>query len=338
VARHRRTVRLAVAVVALTASLAVAEIGARLLAYRSWQDPEDTKEGALLKANPLFGWVNKPGHWMFPPYVPGGLTREITNRADHSRTTGGDTNAVSESIMFVGCSATYGYGLSDAETFAWKIQQSHPEMHIVNFGTAAYSTYQSLLRMERELDQSSPPGLVVYGFITQHEMRNVATYDWLRGLALTSNRGHEAPPYVTRGPGGALNRHPPEAFSVWPLADRSVAIRMGGDAYMHLATWGREREGPEATKRLIAAMRDLAERHGTRFAVAFLLAEEGRKEEYLSFFRERGVQYFDCVEPLTEDNRILGEGHPNGKLNSLWAQCISAKLTDPRASMSVATR
>ena len=100
--------------------------------------------------------------------------------------------------------------------------------------------------MERELDQSPPPRLVVYGFITQHEARNVATYDWLRGLALTSNRGHVAPPYVTLGPADTLIRHPPEAFSIWPLADRSVVIRMAGDAYMHLVTWGRGQEGPEA--------------------------------------------------------------------------------------------
>ena len=76
-------------------------------------------------------------------------------------------------------------------------------------------------------------------------------------------------------------------------------------------------------------MRDLTERHGTRFAVAFLLAQEGRKEEYATFFRERHIPYLDCVEPLTEENRIPGEGHPNGRLNSVWAQCISEKLADP---------
>jgi hypothetical protein len=283
-----------------------------------------------MESDPFYGWVNKPGRWVLPPHVAGGTSRVVTNLPDHSRATGTTTNdASSPRVVFVGCSVTNGYGLSDPDTFAWKIQQTHPEIHAVNFGTAAYSTFQSLLRMERELDQSPPPRLVVYGFITQHEARNVATYDWLRGLALTSNRGHAAPPFVTLGPDDALVRHPPEAFSVWPLADRSVVLRMAGDAYMHLVTWGRGREGPEATKRLILAMRDLAERHATRFAVAFLLAQDGRKEEYESFFRDDRVPYFDCVEPLTEDNRIPGEGHPNGKLNSVWAQCISDKLPEP---------
>ncbi len=326
----RRSARLAVAGTWLLALLAVAEVGPRLLGRHPWRYSEaEQKEPALVEPDPFFGWVNKPGHWVLPPHIAGGSSRVVTNLADHSRTTGAASAAPSARDVFVGCSVTNGYGLSDADTFTWKIQQSHPEMHVVNFGTAAYSTFQSLLRMERELDQSPPPRIVVYGFITQHEARNVATYDWLRGLALTSNRGHVAPPYVTLGPADALVRHPPEAFSIWPLADRSVVIRMAGDAYMHLITWGRGDEGPEATKRLIAAMRDLAERHATRFVVAFLLAQEGRKEEYVSFFRERHIPYLDCVEPLTEDNRIPGEGHPNAKLNSVWAQCISEKLADP---------
>jgi hypothetical protein len=329
-ARPRKTGRLVVAAVSLAASFAIAEIGGRLLARSTtWRYPEHGKEPMLLEPDPRFGWINKTGHWVLPPFVAGEKTREVTNRADHSRTTGAAANMAAERVVFLGCSVTNGFGLSDEETLAWKIQRSHPEMQVVNFGTAAYSTFQSLLRMERVLDESPPPRLVVYGFATQHEMRNVATYDWLRGLALISNRGHVAPPFVTLAPAGALDRHPPQAFSVWPLADRSVVIRMGGDAYMHLVTWGRDQEKSEATKRLIAAMRDLAERHETRFAVAFLLAEEGKKEEYVSFFRESHIPYFDCVEPLTEDNRIAGEGHPNGKLNSVWAQCISEAWMRP---------
>jgi hypothetical protein len=326
----RRSARLAVAGTWLLALLAIAEIGPRWLGRHPWRYSEaEQKEPALVEPDPFFGWVNRPGQWVLPPHVAGSSSRLVTNLTDHSRTTGAAGAAPPARDVFVGCSVTNGYGLSDADTFAWKIQQSHSEVRIVNFGTAAYGTYQSLLRMERELDRSPPPRTVVYGFITQHEARNVATYDWLRGLALTSNRGHVAPPYVTLGPADTLIRHPPEAFSIWPLADRSVVIRMAGDAYMHLVTWGRGQEGPEVTKRLIAAMRDVAERHGTRFVVAFLLAQEGRKEEYVSFFRERHIEYLDCVEPLAEDNRIPGEGHPNAKLNSVWAQCISEKLADP---------
>jgi hypothetical protein len=229
-------------------------------------------------------------------------------------------------VVFVGCSVTNGYGLSDDDTFAWKIQHSHPELAVVNFGTPAYGTFQSLLRMEQVLEETPPPRLVLYGFITQHEARNVATYDWLRGLALTAQRGHVAPPYVTLAAGETLVRHPPEAFSIWPLADRLVSVRMADDAYMHLLTYGRGGQSVEVTKRLIGEMSDLAGRHGVGFAVVFLVALDDKKDGYIRYFHERGVPYLECVRPLTEENRIPGEGHPNGALNSVWAQCISDGL------------
>jgi hypothetical protein len=252
----------------------------------------------------------------------------VTNLADRSRTTGSPDGANSPGVVLIGCSVTNGYGLSDEDTFAWKIQHAHPDLKIVNFGTAAYGTFQSLLRLERVLDESPSPRLALYGFITQHEARNVATYDWLRGLALNKRRGHAAPPYVTLGAGDSLERHPPEAFSVWPLADRLVTVRMAGDAYMHLLTYRRSAQAEEATRRLILEMTDLARSRSVPFAVVFLLAEDDKRNEYLNFFRRHNVPYIDCVEPLDEQNRIRGEGHPNERLNSLWAQCISEKLPE----------
>jgi hypothetical protein len=326
---NRPIVVLAVLATWLLAAFVVAEGVPRLLGRRPWRYVENPHhEPPLHEPDPVLGWLNKPGHYVLPPHLPGGPKREVTVLPDHSRVTGASSRAGAERVVLVGGSVTNGYGLSDADTFAWRLQQSHPELRIVNFGTAAYGTFQSLLRMERVLDETPPPSLVLYGFITQHEARNVATYDWLRGLALNSKRGHVAPPHVTLGPANGLERHPPEAFSIWPLADRLVTVRMAEDAYMHLLTFGRNTQGVEATKRLIGQMNELARRHSTAFAVVFLLAQDGKKEEYLDYFRRHRIPVLDCVRPLTEDNRIPGEGHPNARLNSVWAQCISEKLPD----------
>jgi len=313
-------------------SLAIAEGGPRLLGRRPWT-PVDSgpKETALHEPDPTLGWVNKPGRYVLPPHLAGGRERVVTVLADHSRATapaGTSSAPDAQRVDLVGCSVTNGYGLSDADTFGWKLQAEHPDLRIVNFGTAAYGTYQSLLRMEKVLAEKPPPRLVLYGFITQHEARNVATYDWLRGLALNAERGHVAPPFVTLGPDETVVRHPPESFAVWPLADRSVFVRMAGDAYMHLATWGRGEQGADATKRLIGEMARVASEHGTPFAVAFLLSQDGRKQEYVDYFERKRIPYLDCVRPLDEKSRIPGEGHPNGELNSVWAQCISEKLPE----------
>jgi hypothetical protein len=323
-------VLLVVLAMSLFAAFAVSEGVSRLLGRRPWRYVDNPHhEPALHEPDPVLGWVNKPGHYRLPPHLPGGPERDVTILPDHSRATGppGDGRSA-DRVVLVGCSITNGYGLSDVDTFAWKLQQGHPELRFVNFGTAAYGTLQSLLRMERVLEEGPPPRLVLYGFVTEHEARNVATYDWLRGLALNARRGHVAPPYVTLGPDGTLERHPPDAFSIWPLADRLVTVRIAQDAYMHLLTYGRAAQGVEATKRLISEMADLARRHSTPFAVVFLEAQDGKKEEYLDYFRRQRIPVVDCVRPLTDDYRIPGEGHPNAKLNSLWADCISEKLPD----------
>jgi hypothetical protein len=326
-AANRPIVVLAVLATWILAAFVVAEGVPRLLGRRPWRYVENPQhEPALQEPDAVLGWVSKPGHYVLPPHLSGGPAREVTILPDHSRTTGASGGA--ERVVLVGCSVTNGYGLSDTDTFAWKLQQSHPELRIVNFGTAAYGTFQSLLRMGRVLDETPRPSLVLYGFITQHEARNVATYDWLRGLALNSKRGHVAPPYVTLSGSDTLERHPPEAFSIWPLADRLVTVRIAEDAYMHLLTYRREAQGVEATKRLISEMANLARRRSTAFAVVFLLAQDGKKEEYLGYFRRRRIAVLDCVQPLTEGNRSPGEGHPNAKLNSVWAQCVSEKLPD----------
>jgi hypothetical protein len=323
----RRSVVLAVAATWLVALFAVAEIGPRLLGRRTWRYVENPRgEPALHEPDPTLGWVTKPGFYRLPPHLPGGAVREVTILPDHSRATGAP--GPGDRVVLVGCSITHGYGLSDADTLAWKLQRLHPGLRIVNFGTAAYGTFQSLLRMEQLLDENPPPALVLYGFITQHEARNVATYDWLRGLALNAKRGHVAPPYVTLGAGDTLERHPPEAFSVWPLADYLVTVRMADDAYMHVVSYGRDAQGVEATKRLVSEMADVARGRSTAFAVVFLVAQGDKKEEYLAYFREHRIPVLDCVQPLTEDNQIPGEGHPNAKLNSIWAECISEKLPD----------
>ena len=57
----------------------------------------------------------------------------------------------------------------------------------------------------------------------------------------------------------------------------------------------------------------------------FWIDREGR-EDYAPFLRASGVGVVNCSRPMTLDLVIPGEGHPNGKLNALWADCVSRRL------------
>jgi hypothetical protein len=75
-------------------------------------------------------------------------------------------------------------------------------------------------------------------------------------------------------------------------------------------------------------MTALARRRSKPFAVVFLLAEPGKKDEYVSYFERASIPYLDCVEPFGEEDKIPGEGHPNERPNARWARCISDALPD----------
>ena len=274
----------------------------------------------------VLGWTNKPGHYRLPSYFPGGEDIDVTILDDGSRATGSEGAGNRDTVVLLGCSVTFGWGLADAQTYPWKLQHSHPDLRIVNLASSAQGTFQALLRMERILDRLPHLRLVLYGFFTRHEPRNVATYDWLRMLAQNSHRGIVADPYVTLAADGGLERHPPQAFTVWPLAEQLVTARVLGDGYMRLVTHGREQEAPEVTKRLMLEMTRIAREHSTPFAVVFLLAQPGKKEEYVSFFEQNGIPYLDCVEAFEEADKIPIDGHPNEGLNDRWERCLSRKL------------
>ena len=66
--------------------------------------------------------------------------------------------------------------------------------------------------------------------------------------------------------------------------------------------------------------------YNAMFVTVLLSADKNTKEHYTKFLMENDIQVIDCGYDMTRDMEVPGEGHPNGKMNSLWAQCISDRL------------
>jgi hypothetical protein len=231
-------------------------------------------------------------------------------------------------LLTVGCSFTFGWAVSDEDTYPWKLQARFPSVHVVNRGVGAYGTHQAVLTLERVLPDLPRPTLVLYGFISHHEERNVASPAWLETLARQSTNANTRVPYATLGDGGGLDRHPPGGFAELPWRRHSALA-----AFLERAPvrWtGRERAGQarRVTEALLLEMRELAARHGTEFAVVVLLAASGPKTHYVRFMQEHGIRVLDCALPLTPERRVPGEIHPNGAVHTYYADCITRGLGD----------
>lgn len=323
--------------VAVCVALALGEVAVRLMGYDSWTyQTLDADEPVLHDPHPVRGWVNRPGRHHIPPYHPEDDSIRISILAAGQRSTRRTAIAgTSGDVLVVGGSYTQGWAISDDETYAWQLQTAHPQYRFHNFGVGGYGTYQSLLAMEDVLPKLSRPAFVLYGFMYHHPARNVAPGPWLRTLTTYSRRGHVAVPYATLdAANGTLTRFPPTRYQLWPLAEYSAFVNLANRAYHRAITYRRSQQQQAVTEQLMAEMQATAAEYGADFRVVLLSAPDDINATYRGFLDQANISYIDCAEPLTDDLRVRGEGHPNGILNVRWAACISegmqwsAKLAD----------
>ena len=307
--------------------LGACELVLRLAGFQPWRyGTVNPAEPTMHEPDPILGWRNKQGSYLFPSYLPGTEYIRVTFVDGGLRATGTKMGPGRDRIAIIGCSDTQGWGLPDEETYPWKLQSLYPSVEVRNYGTAAYGTYQCLLTLERIFSEHVSPGIVIYSFIEAHEERNVATCKWLMLLSLFSKRGHVYIPYCTIDREGNLVRHPPECYPQWPLSDYLASINLLQKQYARMRTSRRTLQKRIVTEKLLLEMQNLCKKNNAQFIVAILNMGE-IKPQYINFFKDHNIRCIDCAYPLTEDFQIPCDGHPNAKMNSLWAHCIGEAIS-----------
>lgn len=300
------------------------EAGLRLLGRTAWTPSrEDFGQPVVFQSDSELGWTNKEGRYQFHPFARDGEPTVLTNWSGGRRATSRAPSAKARKVVIVGDSFTQGWAISDEETYPWKLQERFPEFEVVNLGTGGYGTYQSLLALERYYTEVGSADLVVYGFLSFHELRNVATAEWLRHLSTHSRRQGVRVPYVTLDASGVLTRHPPTEYPAWPLRDWLASIDLLEDAYARWTIGSRADDQVGITERLVQEMRRLAEGRNSRFLVAVLGLRDESDVRILTDFGRDGVRYSSCEGVPTPETTVPGEGHPNGVMNTFWADCIA---------------
>ncbi len=144
----------------------------------------DAKVG-IFEADSLLGWRHKPlatGRH----FVPYGF--KVRYHIDESgyRLTKCRSNDLPK-ILFLGCSFTFGHGVSDEETYVSRLAESFPDFKLLNAAAMGYGTTQAWLKLEEALTRYPDIKLVVYGFIGHHEQRNYLRKTWLDILGWRRN-------------------------------------------------------------------------------------------------------------------------------------------------------
>jgi hypothetical protein len=301
----------------------------RIGGYQPWQTYKEVFPNMpdAIDFDAELGWVNKPGLFIYPDFSGTGVIT-LTNSTNGTRSTGPKNKTFSKTIVATGDSFVQGQAISDEETFAWKLQQEMTGTNVVNLGVPGYGTYQSLLTIDK-YTRSNTPDLIIYGFNDFHEMRNTASFIWLRGITLNSTQSDMVIlPYGTIE-NGELVRHSPDKFANWPGRKQSALITAAEDVYEGSRTFKRTSQGADVTRQIIIEMDKTAKQNGSEFIIVFLASENAqKKQDYLSFFSREQLNFVDCTHPKydTPEMKVPVEGHPNGKLNTYWADCIMIYL------------
>jgi len=319
----KRSVLIAARIITTVVSLAGAEGMLWFEGYPGWwgMDPAFGSGTAEYQCDQDLGWRPREGVYdmMYPP--PEARAFRYTNWSEGRRSTSAQQPApgatASRQVLFFGDSFIQGYGLSDAETLPWMVQQRHPELTVTNYGSGLYGTYQSYLAMKRSVHG---PSAVYYLFNGFHEGRNAGDPAFLRIM--------KSPPPGCFYPyakvsGDQIEGGRSRGDVVWGLSRHVRLVAMAQEYKQIFESYGRVRVKRQTTQKLLVEMNRLVSGEGGKFTVILFDLDPEDRPEYRRFLDAQHIAFIDCDRPELR-NRSLRQpdGHPAKGMNELLAGWI----------------
>lgn len=232
-------------------------------------------------------------------------------------------------IWVFGCSFVQGWGLDDAETSSWKLQERFPDHDVVNFGVGGYGTLQSLLQLQQAFRERARPLVVILAYAHFHDERNTRTAAWRDANVSYARFGSTAQPYARLDGSGRLRvKHSDDAGLLMSLRSRSALFNLAVEGYEAIRDTGLRSH--EVSELLIEQLADESRRHGARFVLAGIWPSVLTRAT-IRRFAAKGIPSADIsVNQSDPANRIPYDGHPSARANEEHAKGMAAILRGAR--------
>jgi hypothetical protein len=320
-------------VIASMLCLITAEITVRLAGFTPAPAVSAEPDAQLNIEDPSLGWQNRPEirQTYRTPAAPPHTITVLANGARASR----DPNAARQQtagrdVIFIGCSFTFGFGLKDEETFAWKVQAAQPAWRVHNFGVNGYGTCQSygLLKTLFERHVWRKP-VVIYGFIDDHENRNVADYAWHYALSRMSTRRNVLLPSCALDESGSIVFNALRPYPQFPLRRTLATISLLEVNYLKLVGAALAAQKQRVTEQLLVEMEAFAAARSGTFAVLLFDPSGSRSSYYREFLERRGIPALAVAGAGQNPAQTLSQadGHPNARMTDIIAQRVVGYLS-----------
>jgi len=328
----------------LTIFFVFALLAEMLMGRVSFSGSSDRKRRMAATGGSLKGQIEMPDREALAQLVPMGmavarkvqedgvLDFEATYHTDRygSRAVPGRPESGPEWYFF-GCSATFGEGLNDDETFAAHIQQMNTGARVYNFGIRNAGPTDGWIHLKRKLAAGAKPVWCIYFFMDDH-FRRAGLPDLT--MATQGDRPHAV---LKDGRPVLLGK---AKDTIGSAADqlRINLVRRSKVFSALRSGWRPTSEDVELVAALIQSMRDESERvPGCRF-FAVLLPFEGRKwedrvAELESSLGRRHVPVLNLREAIDEYVRtkkggdlsqlFFADSHPRAEYAAVVAQAVN---------------
>ena len=311
------------AVAAILIGLAVAVLAGEALARAVWGAPEPPTLDIIVEPggktqvpDPLLGFRPIPGSYTV--LFDHRYRWRITNLPDTTRITrpleAYSVQPRSSGIWVFGCSFVQGWGLDDAETLPWKLQERFPDHDVVNFGVGGYGTLQSLRQFRQALRERPPPRAVILAYADFHDERNTRTARWRDANVSYARFGSTAQPYARLDGSNRLRIEYSDGAvpSLW-LRSRSTLFKQAATGFGRIADL--RLRSHRVSELLIEQFAQESRNHGAQFVLAGIWPSDLTRAT-IRQFSAWGIPSVDIsADPGDTANWIPYDGHPSAVAN-----------------------
>ncbi len=244
-----------------------------------------------------------------------------------------DTDSLAK-IILLGCSYTYGYSLSDWETYPYIADSLLTNFNILNYAVAGHGTMQALLKLKKILllNKSSKPKIVIANYLSFHNERNCFNRNYqskfLSGFVQFEKNGlvdsilQKKLPYIKAND----LLHEMHYISIkemkaneFPLKKHSALANRLSNFIANIST--NVEEENELSCYLLGEMNTLCSKNNIKFFVSHMETEK-QISKTLAYCRTNNIETLDLSIDLTDKTNLnspFDPYHPNYKANKVFA-------------------
>lgn len=311
-------------------SVSFAEIALRLAGYKPWQIEEPsiavTPGGRLYEKNSTLGYTNLPG--TYTVYLSQNYSFQVTHLDNHLRATHplkrDSSSSQKEEIWIFGCSFTYGWSVSDRETYPWRLQEQFPHYEVANFGMNGYGTIHSLIQFQEALKTRRKPQVAIIAYAGFHDRRNTFLRARRKQMAAWNKLG------VLFQPAARLSSDNRLTYDLKKLEYREFPL-MRVSALMHLLEINYNQledvlyRSHEVSKAILQEFDRVAKEQGVQLVVAGI---NPGSATMLAELEKMGIRTVDISVNLKipQNNNLPHDLHPSAIAHQQYAQKLGSFL------------